>query len=89
MKWMSVKEGYPPAHSMCFVLNEKGWMGPSCMVVARYYAKEKCFVLHDPNGRQYLPLEVTHWLMVPEFETDGIFRKKPNLTPPDMKKEKE
>lgn len=52
----------PSIDTLCIVSNEKGFMGD---VRAIYHSHYDVFVLNDPNYRESITLEVTHWFPYP------------------------
>lgn len=64
MEWKSVKtHGLPKHDACCLVENEKGWM---FQVKAIYHHCENVFTYNNPDAREHLTLEVTHYLIIPD-----------------------
>jgi hypothetical protein len=64
VKWIDVKERLPSLMCCCLVTNSKGWMRE---IRAIFYPEQKVFILNDPNYRESLVLEVTHYIEIPEI----------------------
>ena len=62
MKWISTKDLLPTEECLCYVMNDKGYMRG---IRAIYYPKYGVFVLYDPNYRESLTLDVTHYTILP------------------------
>lgn len=62
MEWISVKDKLPENDIMALVCNEKGWMFQS---IATYIASSKVWILYNPNIRDTLLLDVTHYIAIP------------------------
>lgn len=73
MKWKSIeKDGYPKEHGSFLVANEKGWMSPLNFIRSYYYPLEKVFVLYDPNYKETVVLDVTHYFeILMKLETEA------------------
>lgn len=66
MEWISVKDRLPEADCVCLVMNIRGWMIGTRAV---YYKSDDLFIEYvGVGGNQHLslPLDVTHYLVIPE-----------------------
>lgn len=61
-EWIRVRDKKPTDYSIALVCNEKGWMRG---IKATYHEREDVWVLYDPNYRESLTLDVTHYLVIP------------------------
>jgi hypothetical protein len=65
MEWKSIeKDGYPKVGCICLVTNNIGWMSN---VQATFHPECNTFVLYDPNYRQCLTLDITHYIIIPKY----------------------
>lgn len=64
--WISVKDKLPTTRICAIVVSTKGWMKGE-FIRALYHPNENAWVLYDPNYRENICLEVTHYLPIPEF----------------------
>jgi len=64
-EWISFINTKPKDDTFALVTNNKGWMG---IIKAYYHTGYDVWVLEDPNYRQTITLEVTHYLPIPELE---------------------
>ena len=48
---------------------KKGWMILGD-IRAIYYKNDDLFILYDPTYRHNWPLEVSHWLAIPDFKIE-------------------
>jgi hypothetical protein len=64
MEWIKYPENKPSSTVIALVYNQKGWMHGSAKAV--YHERYDCWVLCDPNYRESLTLEVSHYLPLPE-----------------------
>lgn len=62
MEWIDAKKNPPLEDCMCIVCNIKGWMYDTR---ALYSCKEGVFQLYDPNYRETLLLDVSHYYVMP------------------------
>lgn len=60
--WKYCKTEKPKHYTNALVCNEKGWM---FQVQAMYNADQDVWILYDPNYRQTILLDVTHYLPIP------------------------
>lgn len=67
MEWINVKDRLPDTDIEVLVSNSKGWMRN---IKALYLANYKVFLLYDPNYREPLLLDVTHWISLPPLLLD-------------------
>ena len=64
MEWKSIeKDGYPQEQGLYLVSNSKGWM---YSVRAWYRSEVKLFLYYNPDHRDTLILNVTHYLHIPD-----------------------
>ena len=63
--WIDFREKKPECDITAIVFNEKGHMSGGC-VHAIYYTVYDVWCLYDPNYRESLTLEVTHYLPIPK-----------------------
>lgn len=64
MEWIRVKDRLPENDAVVIVCNEKGYMS---YTRALYNKSSNSFHLYDPNYRDSLLLEVSHWIQLPEL----------------------
>ena len=62
--WIDFRKEKPGESITAIVFNEKGFMCGQC-VIATYYPNYDVWCLYDPNYRESLTLEVTHYLPIP------------------------
>ena len=62
--WIDFRQQKPKEMITAIVFNEKGFMSGQC-VIALYYPNYDVWYLYDPNYRESLTLEVTHYLPIP------------------------
>lgn len=62
MEWISVKDKKPDKMITAIVFNSRGYM---YNVMALYYPGSDIWILFDPNYRQTLTLDVTHYMEIP------------------------
>lgn len=62
-EWLKYPENKPATFSNCMVSNSKGWMYRTRAI---YHPREDVFVLFDPNYRETLVLNVTHFFVIPD-----------------------
>lgn len=60
--WIKYKDSKPETDIVALVCNEKGWMGN---VQAIYIKSDDVWRHSDPNYRETLLLDVTHYLPIP------------------------
>lgn len=63
MEWISFKDSPPENDILALVCNEKGFL---FNVRAMYHKRYDIWVLNDPNYRETLALEVTHYFPIPD-----------------------
>lgn len=65
MEWISVKKKKPESSCLCLVMNIKGWMTDTRAI---YHKNYDIFIEDVGGGNKYqsLPLDVTHYLVIPE-----------------------
>lgn len=67
MEWISVKDANPTTDHMCLVCNERGpGYGPYISIY-----QKGLFKLYNPGEWHEYPLDVTHWLLLPEIPNKG------------------
>lgn len=64
MQWIKVNESLPEHDSIVLVCNVKGWLRNQ---IALFYKRENVFIKYDPLDPRNYPLDVTHWLPIPEL----------------------
>jgi len=64
MEWTLFKENKPKRITIAVVCNIKGWM---TNVLATYHPEYDTWVLYDPNYRNAVTLEVTHYAEIPYY----------------------
>lgn len=64
MQWIKAKEILPEQDSVVLVCNVKGWIRNE---LALFYKREEVFIKYDPGCPKNYPLDVTHWLPIPEL----------------------
>lgn len=68
MKWITVKDKKPTGDAvLCYVMNDKKFG----TYLALYYSSYDYFVLYNPEIRDHAPIEVTHWIPLPEWQPSG------------------
>lgn len=63
MNWIKVEEKKPENNCLCVVYNEKGYMHNTLAIYHKYC---DLFVEYAPHKYESLPLEVTHYVIIPE-----------------------
>lgn len=61
--WILTSKEKPIHDQVCYVANKKA--GLSCYI-AIYYKDRDYFSLYNPECRDHPPIEVTHWIPLPE-----------------------
>jgi hypothetical protein len=61
-EWISINDRLPENDMCVLVTNRKGWMHK---VQAIYYKHKNFFLYDNPDVKENLLLDVTHWLEIP------------------------
>lgn len=61
-EWISIEERLPETDIMALVCNAKGWMHD---VKAIYHKRYDVWQLYNPESRESILLDVTHWIPIP------------------------
>ncbi len=62
MTWISVKDRQPEIDMVVLVANMRYGME---VFKAVYYRRDNVFVLSNPNIRETIALDITHWMEIP------------------------
>ncbi len=62
-EWINFKEKKPSELTVALVFNERGFLNN---VKAIYHPRYDVWALFDPNYRESIVLDVTHYLPIPE-----------------------
>jgi hypothetical protein len=64
MEWIKYPENKPEKSVICIVVNTN-WSNVHYLA---FYEKEKdLFVLYNPECRNHLPIQITHFIAIPEW----------------------
>jgi hypothetical protein len=65
-EWICFKDTKTNTMITAIVANEKGWMYGTARAI--YHPAQEAWVLYDPDSRESLLLEVTHYIEIPDFQ---------------------